>query len=45
MRVKLENRQQELIRSEEHFRAFIENSSDLIAVMDSKGIMRFQSPS
>ncbi len=41
----LEKRQRELIESEEHFRALIENSSDLIAVLDAKGIMQFQSPS
>ena len=35
----------ELARSEEHFRALIENSSDLIAVMDSEGVIQFQSPS
>ena len=44
-RERLEQRHQELVRSEEHFRALIENSSDLIAVMDADGIMQFQSPS
>jgi len=44
-RAKLELRQEELIRSEEHFRALIENSSDLIAVLDGEGILQFQSPS
>jgi PAS domain S-box-containing protein len=45
MREELENKHQELVRSEGHFRALIENSSDLIAVMDANGIMLFQSPS
>jgi len=45
MREELEQRHQELARSEEHFRALIMNSSDLIAVMDANGTMQFQSPS
>ena len=45
MRQELEERHQELARSEEHFRALIENSSDLIAVMDVNGTLQFQSPS
>ena len=34
-----------LTRSEERFRALIENSSDLISVMDDSGVIVFQSPS
>jgi PAS domain S-box-containing protein len=45
MREELEQRHQDLTRSEEHFRALIENSSDLIAVMDNMGTIQFQSPS
>ena len=42
-----ERRQAEeaLARSEEHFRALIENSSDLVAVIDGAGVFQFQSPS
>jgi PAS domain S-box-containing protein len=44
-RRKIEHQHQELVRSEEHFRALIENSSDLIAVVDAAGVLQFQSPS
>ncbi len=37
--------EEELVGSEEHFRALIENSSDLVAVIDGAGIFEFQSPS
>ena len=37
--------EEELVHSEAHFRSLIENSTDLIAVIDGAGIMRFQSPS
>jgi PAS domain S-box-containing protein len=35
----------DLERSEEYFRSLIENASDIIAVVDADGIMRYQSPS
>ncbi len=35
----------ELRRSEERFRSLIENASDMITVINSSGIIRFQSPS
>lgn len=37
--------QQQLHRREEHFRSLIENSSDLITVLNEAGVIRFQSPS
>ena len=37
--------EEELAKSEAHFRALIENSSDLIAVTDPDGIIRFHSSS
>jgi len=37
--------EEQLARSEEHFRALMENSSDLVAVIDGAGIFQFQSPS
>jgi diguanylate cyclase (GGDEF)-like protein/PAS domain S-box-containing protein len=35
----------ELERSEEHFRALIENASDLILIVESSGVIRYASPS
>jgi PAS domain S-box-containing protein len=35
----------ELERSEEHFRALIENASDLILILDQQAIVRYASPS
>jgi len=37
--------EEELVRKERHFRALIENSSDLIATLDEDGTVTFQSPS
>ena len=37
--------EEDLAQSEAYFRALIENSLDLIVVLDKAGIMRFQSPS
>jgi diguanylate cyclase (GGDEF)-like protein/PAS domain S-box-containing protein len=37
--------EQELAKSEEHFRALIENSSDLITVIGADGVIQFQSSS
>jgi PAS domain S-box-containing protein len=34
-----------LRKSEEHFRSLIENASDLIAVLDGEGLIRYESPS
>jgi PAS domain S-box-containing protein len=34
-----------LRRSEEHFRAVIENASDLVTILETDGVMRYQSPS
>jgi PAS domain S-box-containing protein len=34
-----------LQRSEEHFRALIENSSDIATIIDATGVSRYQSPS
>ena len=34
-----------LLHSEEHFRALIENSSDIIMIMDDQGALRYISPS
>jgi PAS domain S-box-containing protein len=33
-----------LRRSEEHFRAVIENASDLVTILETDGVMRYQSP-
>ena len=33
-----------LRRSEEHFRAVIENASDLVTILDTDGVMKYQSP-
>ena len=33
-----------LQRSEEHFRSLIENASDIITILDSRGVIRYQSP-
>jgi PAS domain S-box-containing protein len=33
-----------LRRSEEHFRAVIENASDLVTILEPDGVMRYQSP-
>ena len=33
-----------LRRSEEHFRAVIENASDLVTILEADGVMRYQSP-
>lgn len=37
--------EERLRQSEQHFRRMIENASDLISIMDSEGIIRYQSPS
>jgi two-component system cell cycle sensor histidine kinase/response regulator CckA len=37
--------EEELVASEGHFRALIENASDLVAVLDVRGVFEFQSPS
>ena len=37
--------EEELRRSEEHFRALIENSMDAIAIIDADGTIRYESPS
>ena len=37
--------EEELHQREEHFRLLIENASDVITVINSQGIMRYQSPS
>ncbi|HET7274455.1 MAG TPA: PAS domain S-box protein [Longimicrobiaceae bacterium] len=40
-----ERAEEELRRSEEHFRSLIENGSDLIIIVDLAGISRYMSPS
>ena len=44
-RVELEKAQEALRRSEERFRALIENSSDAVVLTDSKGILMYCTPS
>ncbi|MBE9182565.1 response regulator [Oculatella sp. LEGE 06141] len=41
----LRQAKEELKRSEAHFRALIENASDIIAITDAEGIVRYGSPS
>jgi two-component system cell cycle sensor histidine kinase/response regulator CckA len=45
MTSKLKNLYDEIRRNEEHFRALIESSSDLILVVDKQGVITFVSPS
>lgn len=51
LRFRLENlagyrqAEEKLRRSEEHFRALIENASDFIMILDADGAIRYQSPS
>lgn len=40
----LENLQRNLRRSEQHFRTLIENATDLVAVIDDGGVIRYASP-
>lgn len=40
-----ERAEEELRRSEEHFRSLIENGADLIIILDADGITRYMSPS
>lgn len=37
--------EQELVQSELQFRSLIQNSSDMITVLDAEGVIRYQSPS
>jgi PAS domain S-box-containing protein len=37
--------EKELVRSENYYRALIENSSDIVSILDEKGIIRYKSPS
>jgi PAS domain S-box-containing protein len=37
--------EEELLRSEEYFRSLIENTSDIIVVLDAEGILRYVGPS
>jgi len=37
--------EEELLRSEEYFRSLIENTSDIIVVVDAEGILRYVGPS
>jgi len=40
----LEALQQNLLRSEQHFRTLIENATDLVAVIDDAGVIKYASP-
>lgn len=39
-----ERAEAEVRRSEEHFRSLIENASDIITIVDSSGVIRYESP-
>src|SRR5436309_14032464 len=42
---RLKKAEEALRRSERHFRALIEKGQDIIALLDAKGVVRYQSPS
>ncbi len=45
LEVRVQERTAALRRSEERFRALIENAHDITCIMDREGVMRYQSPS